>query len=188
MNTVILTPPLAEGVIEILKIGDRVFITGDLFTARDTAHKRLVELLDRKEPLPFDLRGQIIYYVGPAPARPGKPVGSCGPTTSSRMDGYAPRLMEQGLKAMIGKGQRSPEVIEAMKKHRAVYFAAIGGAGAMLAQCVKKTEVIAYADLGPEAIRKFTVEMFPVVVINDINGGDIYRQAVQSYSKGQSIF
>ena len=183
MNTVILTPPLAEAAIETLKIGDRVFITGNIYSARDTAHKRLVELLDRGQPLPFDLRGQIIYYVGPTPARPGKPVGSCGPTTSTRMDGYAPRLMQQGLKAMIGKGQRSPEVIEAMQRYRAVYFAAIGGAGAMLAQCVKKTELIAYEDLGPEAIRKFTVEMFPVVVINDMHGGDLYRQAVQSYAR-----
>jgi len=182
MSTVILTPPLAEATIETLKTGDRVFITGDIFTARDTAHKRLVELLDRNEPLPFDVSGQIIYYVGPTPARPGRPVGSCGPTTSSRMDSYAPRLMEQGLKAMIGKGQRSDEVIDAMKRYRAVYFAAIGGAGAMLAQCVKKTEIIAYEDLGPEAIRKFTVEMFPVIVINDVQGNDLYRRAVQIHA------
>ena len=183
MSTIICTPPLADADLQALKIGDRVFITGHIYSARDTAHKRLVELLDKGQPLPFDLRGQIIYYVGPTPARPGKPVGSCGPTTSARMDGYAPRLMQQGLKAMIGKGQRSPEVIEALKQYRAVYFAAIGGAGALLAQCVRKTEIIAYEDLGPEAIRKFTVEMFPVVVINDIHGGDLYQQAVQSYAR-----
>jgi fumarate hydratase subunit beta len=180
MSTGILTPPLTDAVVESLHSEDRVFITGDIFSARDTAHKRLVELLDAGKPLPFDIAGQIIYYVGPTPARPGMPVGSCGPTTSSRMDSSAPRLMEQGLKGMIGKGQRSAEVIEAMKRYRAVYFAAIGGAGAMLAHCVKKTEIIAYEDLGPEAIRKFTVEMFPVVVINDVHGNDLYRQAVNS--------
>ena len=183
MSTVILTPPLADADIQALKIGDRLCITGDIYSARDTAHKRLVDLLDRGQALPFDLSGQIIYYVGPTPARPGKPIGSCGPTTSSRMDAYAPRLMQQGLRAMIGKGQRSPEVIEAMKQYGAVYFAAIGGAGALLAQCVKKTEIIAYEDLGPEAIRKITVEMFPVVVINDMHGNDLYRQAVATYAR-----
>ena len=181
MKPIVLTPPLTDADLESLNIGERIFITGDIYSARDTAHKRLVELLDRGEPLPFDLRGQIIYYVGPTPARPGSPVGSCGPTTSSRMDGYAPRLLARGLKAMIGKGQRSGEVVEAMKLNRAVYLAAIGGAGAKLAQCVKKTDIIAYEDLGTEAIRRFTVEMFPVVVVNDIRGNDLYRQARQEY-------
>jgi fumarate hydratase subunit beta len=183
MSAVILRPPLTDADIQGLKTGDRVFITGDMYSARDTAHKRLVELLDAGRPLPFDLRGHIVYYVGPTPARPGMPVGSCGPTTSSRMDSYAPRLLEHGLKAMIGKGQRSSEVVEAMKRCGAVYLAAIGGAGALLAQCVKKTAIIAYEDLGPEAIRIFTVEMFPVVVVNDMQGHDLYRQAVATYSR-----
>ena len=183
MSPVVLTPPLTEADLAQLTVGDRVFITGDIYTARDTAHKRLVELLDRGEPLPFDLKGQIIYYVGPTPARPGTPVGSCGPTTSSRMDAYAPRLLAQGLKAMIGKGQRSAEVVESMKRNRAVYLAAIGGAGALIARCVKKSEIIAYEDLGPEAIRRFAVERFPVVVVNDILGNDLYKQAVQKYGR-----
>lgn len=183
MTPLVLTPPLTDASLETLNIGDRIFITGDMYTARDTAHKRLVDLLDRGRPLPFNLSGQIIYYAGPTPARPGRPVGSCGPTTSSRMDAYAPLLLDAGLKAMIGKGQRSAEVIGAMQRNRAVYLAAIGGAGAQIARCVKKAELIAYGDLGPEAIRKLTVELFPVVVINDIRGNDLYRQARRQYAK-----
>lgn len=183
MSEIILTPPLTDSVVEKLKASDRVYITGDIYSARDTAHKRLVDLLDKGEDLPFAIQGQIIYFVGPTPARPGKPVGSCGPTTSYRMDAYSPRLIEKGLKGMIGKGQRSPAVIEAMKKHKAVYFSAIGGAGAQIAQCVKKTELVAYEDLGPEAIRRFTVEKFPVFVINDIYGNDLYKDGVKKYSR-----
>lgn len=182
MSETILTPPLTDSAVEKLKAGDRVFITGDIYSARDTAHKRLVELLDKGEDLPFAVQGQIIYYVGPTPARPGKPVGSCGPTTSSRMDAYSLRLIEKGLKAMIGKGQRSPDVVAAMKQYRAVYFAAIGGAGAQIAQCVKKVEIVAYEDLGPEAIRRFTVERFPVFVVNDIYGNDLYTEGIKKYS------
>ena len=182
MSQRILTPPLCDQDIEKLRAGDRVFITGDIYSARDTAHKRLVELLDSGKDLPFNLQGQIIYYVGPSPARPGKPVGSCGPTTSYRMDTYSPRLIEKGLKGMIGKGQRAAAVLEAMKKNKAVYFAAIGGAGALIAQCVKKTELVAYEDLGPEAIRRFTVEKFPVFVVNDIYDNDLYREGIKKYA------
>lgn len=182
MSEILLTPPLTDSAVAQLKAGDRVLISGDIFSARDAAHKRLVELLDRGENLPFAVQGQIIYYVGPTPARPGKPVGSCGPTTSSRMDAYSPRLMAQGLKGMIGKGQRSPDVIAAMQQYRAVYFAAIGGAGAQIARCVKQVEIVAYEDLGPEAIRRFTVERFPVVVINDIYGNDLYREGIKKYA------
>lgn len=183
MTPIVLHPPLTDADLEPLHIGDRIFITGDMYTARDAAHARLVDLLDRGLPLPFDLSGQIIYYAGPTPARPGRPVGSCGPTTSSRMDAYAPHLLDAGLKAMIGKGQRSAAVVEAMQRSRAVYLAAIGGAGAQIARCVKKADLVAYEDLGPEAIRRFTVELFPVVVINDIRGKDLYRQARRQYAK-----
>jgi len=184
MSEIVLTPPISDDGVAALKTGDRVLITGEIYTARDTAHKRLVELLDRGEELPFDIRGQIIYYVGPTPARPGKAVGSCGPTTSYRMDAYSPRLIERGLKGMIGKGQRSPAVLDAMKRHRAVYFAAIGGAGAQISQCVKKAELVAYEDLGPEAVRRFTVEKFPVFVINDIHGNDLYRDGIRQFAVG----
>lgn len=180
MGDVLLTPPLSDETIVRLRAGDRIFISGDIYTARDTAHKRLVELLERGDPLPFPLQGQIIYYVGPTPTPPGRPIGSCGPTTSSRMDTYAPRLLQEGLKAMIGKGPRSPEVVAAMQRYRAVYCAALGGAGALIARCVKKAEIIAYEDLGPEAIRRLTVERLPVIVINDIYGNDLYRQVLSA--------
>jgi fumarate hydratase subunit beta len=182
METVTLTPPLSDSDIENLQSGDKVFISGEIYTARDTAHKRLVDLLDKGEELPFDIRGQIIYFVGPTPARPGNPVGSAGPTTSYRMDAYSPRLIEKGLKGMIGKGQRSSDVLEAMQKFKCLYFAAIGGAGAKIAQCIKKSEIVAYDDLGPEAIRRFTVEAFPVFVVNDICGNDLYKEGVKKYS------
>jgi fumarate hydratase subunit beta len=175
--------PLTDDVVRTLKAGDNVLISGVIYTARDAAHKRLVALIEKGEQLPMDVRGQVIYYVGPCPAKPGMAIGSAGPTTSGRMDPYAPILMENGLKGMIGKGRRSEAVREAMVKHNAVYFAAIGGAGALLSKCVKAAELVAYEDLGPEAIRKLTVEDFPVVVVNDAHGNDLYEQGVKEYRK-----
>ncbi|MBM4340418.1 MAG: Fe-S-containing hydro-lyase [Deltaproteobacteria bacterium] len=176
-----LKTPLADKDVEKLKIGDRVMISGVIYTGRDAAHKRLFDLLKEGKELPFDIQGQIIYYVGPTPAKPGQVFGSAGPTTSYRMDAYAPTLMEKGLKGMIGKGMRSDAVKEAMKKYRAVYFAATGGAGALLAKKVKKAEVVAYEDLGPEAIRRLEVENLPVIVINDVNGNDLYIEGERTY-------
>lgn len=176
-----ITTPLTDEVIAGLKAGDNVSITGVIYTARDAAHKRLVALIKEGRELPMDVRGQIIYYVGPTPAPPGRPIGSAGPTTSGRMDPYAPILMEHGLKAMIGKGSRSQAVKDAMVKHKAVYLAAIGGAGALLARSVRASELVAYEDLGPEAIRRLTVEGFPAVVVNDIYGNDLYDQGVRKY-------
>lgn len=178
-----LTPPLADEDVENLKVGDKVLISGTIYTGRDAAHKRLVDLLDRGEELPFDVKGQIIYYVGPTPAKPGAVIGSAGPTTSGRMDAFAPRLIELGLKASIGKGQRSDEVKEAMKKHKAVYLAAVGGAAALIAGAIKKAEVIAYDDLGPEAIRRLEVEDFPAIVVNDAHGGDLFTEGVEKYRR-----
>ena len=176
-----ITTPLTDEVIEKLRAGDKVEITGTIYVGRDAAHKRLIETLDKGEPLPFDPKGQIIYYMGPSPAPPGKPIGSAGPTTAYRMDPYTPRLLEQGLKGMIGKGNRGPEVKEALKKYKAVYFAAIGGAAALIANSIKKAEVIAYEDLGPEALRRLEVEDFPVIVVNDIYGGDAYEEGKARY-------
>lgn len=167
--------PLTQDAIDGLRSGEQVLISGTIYTARDAAHKRMIEGLERGEPLPFDLGGQVIYYTGPTPAPPGKPVGSAGPTTSYRMDPYAPRLIELGLKGMIGKGPRGQGVLDAVKKHRAIYFAALGGAGALIAKNIRKAEVIAYPDLGAEAVHRLEVEDFPVVVINDVHGGDLYR-------------
>ncbi|MBM4085743.1 MAG: Fe-S-containing hydro-lyase [Planctomycetes bacterium] len=181
-----LIPPLTIADVERLRAGDRVLISGVVYTARDAAHKRLVALVDAGEKLPFDLRGQIIYYVGPTPAPPGRPIGSAGPTTSSRMDSYAPKLLANGLKAMVGKGQRSVAVIEAMKTHKAVYLAAVGGAGALLAKTVKKAEIVAYEDFGAEAIRRLTVENFPAVVVNDVLGNDLYKEGVRRFRRGNS--
>jgi fumarate hydratase subunit beta len=175
--------PLTDDVVRTLKAGDNVLISGVIYTARDAAHKRLVALIEKCEELPMDIRGQVIYYVGPCPAKPGMAIGSAGPTTSGRMDPYAPILMENGLKGMIGKGRRSETVRDAMVKYNAVYFAAIGGAGALLSKCVKAAELVAYEDLGPEAIRKLTVEDFPVVVVNDAHGNDLYEQGVKEYRK-----
>ena len=184
MADINLTTPLTDDVIETLRIGDNVRITGTIYTGRDAAHKRLVDTLDRGEALPVDLAGQIIYFVGPAPAPPGKPIGSAGPTTSYRMDAYSPRLIaDAGLKAMIGKGARAPEVIDAMKKHKCVYLAAVGGAGALLARHITAAEVLAYEDLGPEALRRLTVDGFPAVVVNDITGADLYQQGFKDYRK-----
>ena len=182
MDKIKITAPLDEATARKLKAGDQVLITGVIYTARDAAHKRLVEALDKKEQLPFDLKNQVIYYMGPAPARPGQAIGSAGPTTSGRMDAFAPRLMQEGIRGMIGKGNRSEAVIKAIKKHKAVYFAAIGGAGALISQSIRKSEVIAYDDLGAEAVRRLEVEHFPATVINDINGGDLYREGRAKYA------
>ena len=172
-----ITTPLSTEFVESLKIGDRLLISGIIYTGRDAAHKRLVDALDAGEDLPFEVQGQIIYYVGPTPARPGAVIGSAGPTTSYRMDAFAPRLIEQGLKGMVGKGARNDAVKEAMLKHKAVYLAAVGGAGALIAKTIKEARVIAYEDLGPEAGRELTVEDFPAVVVNDCHGGDAYEEA-----------
>lgn len=178
-----LTTPLTNADVEPLKAGDKVLITGVLYTARDAAHKRLIELASAGEDLPFDPRGQIIYYVGPTPAKPGQVIGSAGPTTSGRMDAYTPKLLELGLKGTIGKGQRSKEVIDAMKRHKAVYLAAVGGAAALIARTIKKAEVIAYDDLGTEAVRRLEVEGFPAIVVNDVNGGDLFTLGRERYKK-----
>ena len=175
-----LTTPLSDEAVEQLRIGDTVYLTGVIYTGRDAAHKRLVEALDAGQPLPFDPKGAVIYYVGPSPAIPGYAIGAAGPTTSYRMDSYAPRLMEQGLKGMIGKGMRSAEVKKAMIEHKAVYFGATGGAGALLSVSIKEAKVIAYEDLGPEAIRELVVENFSVIVINDCRGGDQYAIAAST--------
>ena len=178
-----ITTPLNDETIASLKAGDQVLLTGVVYTARDAAHKRLIALIKEGKDLPIDLRGQVIYYVGPAPAKPGDPIGSAGPTTSMRMDPYAPTLMEHGMKGMIGKGMRSKEVRDAMVRHRAVYFAAVGGAAALVAKRIKSAEVVAYEDLGPEAIRKLYVEDLPLFVIDDIYGDDLYEQGVAKYQK-----
>ncbi len=170
-----ISAPMSDDILTSLKAGDNLLITGTIYTGRDAAHKRLVDLINDGKALPFDIKGQIIYFVGPTPPKPGKVIGSAGPTTSYRMDAYSPILIEKGLKGMIGKGSRSSEVKDAIKNFKAVYFAAVGGAGALISECIKTSEVIAYEDLGPEAIRKLTVEKFPVVVINDIFGNDLYE-------------
>ena len=164
-----------------LKSGDYVYITGTIYTARDAAHKRMQEALDRGEPLPIDLKNNIIYYMGPSPAREGRPIGSAGPTTASRMDRYTPQLLDLGLGGMIGKGKRSPEVIEGIVRNGAVYFAAVGGAGALLSKCITKSEVIAYDDLGTEAVRRLTVENFPAILVIDAEGNNLYEAAVKNF-------
>lgn len=175
--------PLSDVDVEKLKSGDKVLLNGVIYTGRDAAHKRLLDLIKEGKPLPIDIKGQVIYYVGPAPAKPGQVIGSAGPTTSGRMDAYSPKLMEMGLKGMIGKGMRKKEVVEAMKKYKAVYFAATGGAGALLAKAIKKAEVVAYEDLGPEAINRLEVEDFPVTVVNDTNGNDLYEEGARKYAR-----
>ncbi len=175
--------PLEPEVVEKLKAGDQIFISGTIYVARDAAHKRMVQALDKGERLPFDIAGQTVYYMGPSPAKPGQVIGSAGPTTSGRMDVYTPRLLAAGLRAMIGKGGRSLAVKEAMKKYRAVYLAAIGGAGALITKSIKKAEVVAYDDLGAEAIRRLEVEDFPAIVVNDIYGGDLYEEGKAKYQK-----
>ncbi|MFZ3064653.1 MAG: Fe-S-containing hydro-lyase [Nitrospirota bacterium] len=182
-----ITTPLTDKVIKSLKTGDKVLISGVVYTARDVAHKRLVTVIKDKEKLPFNLKGQIIYFTGPSPEPPGKVIGSAGPTTSSRMDSFSPILIKKGLKGMIGKGPRGKEVIDAIKKYKAVYFAAVGGAAALLSKSIKKSDIIAYEDLGTEAIRRLEIEGFPVIVVNDIYGNDLYKEGVKKYSKGNPL-
>lgn len=183
MTRVRLSTPLSDETVANLRIGQQVLINGVIYTGRDAAHKRLIELLDNGEELPLDLSGQIIYYVGPSPAPPGRVIGSAGPTTAGRMDAYAPRLIEKGLKGMIGKGARSEAVTDAMKKYGAVYFAAIGGAAALISKCITQAEVVAYPELGPEAIYKLVVEDFPAIVVNDAYGGDLYQEGRKLYAQ-----
>lgn len=174
--------PLTEDVLKKLKTGDEVLLSGTIFTARDEAHKRLLELLRRNKKLPFDIKGSVIYYTGPTPAKPGQIISSCGPTSSYRMDKYTPELLKRGLKATVGKGRRSKEIVAALKKHKAVYFAATGGVGALISKCVKKSEIIAFADLGCEAVYRLIVKDFPLIVINDIYGNDLYQNTVDKLS------
>jgi len=182
-QTIKLQTPLKDEDLVPLKSGDKVLITGELLTGRDAAHKRLYDLVKEGKPLPVDVKGQVIYYVGPSPAKPGAVIGSAGPTTSYRMDAYSPTLIELGLKGMIGKGARSREVREAMVKHKAVYLAAVGGAAALIAKTIKKAQVVAYEDLGAEAINRLWVEDFPAIVVNDVHGNDLYEQGVKAYRK-----
>ncbi len=168
--------PITKEIAASLEAGDYVYITGTIYVARDAAHKRMIETLDRGEELPFDIENATIYYMGPSPAREGRPIGSAGPTTATRMDKYAPRLLDLGETAMIGKGRRSPEVIDAIMRNSAVYFAAVGGAGALLSKCIKKAEIVDYEDLGAEAIRRLEVEDFPAIVVIDAKGNNLYEQ------------
>jgi len=177
-----ITTPLTDEAVMDLKAGDNLLITGVIYTGRDAAHKRLVELIEKGEELPVDLEGQIIYYVGPAPAKPGQVIGSAGPTTSGRMDSYTPPVLAKGMKGCIGKGSRSQEVKDALVKYKAVYLAATGGAGALLAKAIKKAEVVAYPELGPEAIRRLEVEDLPVTVVNDAYGNDLYQEGRKKYA------
>ena len=177
------SPPLSESDVLALRAGDRVLISGTLLAARDEAHRRLFALLQEGRELPVDVKGQIIYYVGPAPARPGEVIGTAGPTTAGRMDAYAPALIAAGVKGMLGKGARSPEVMEAMRVHKAVYFAAVGGIGALLRKHVKSNNIIAYEELGPEALRRLEVEGLPAFVVNDCYGGDLYEEARRAYER-----
>ena len=175
--------PFGEEVTSKLKAGDYVYISGTIYTARDAAHKRMAEALSRGEELPFDIKDQVIYYMGPAPAREGQVIGSAGPTTASRMDKYAPELLDLGLKGMIGKGKRSKAVLDGVVRNKAVYLAAVGGAGALLSKCITSAEVIAYEDLGTEASRKLTVKDFPAIVVVDCDGHNLYETAVEAYRK-----
>lgn len=183
MATIRLRAPLSDADILGLRAGDNVLVCGAVYAARDAAHKKLVQLLDQNEPPPFDLQGQIIYYVGPTPAKPGQVIGSAGPTTSGRMDDYTPALLARGLKAVIGKGSRSAAVIQAFREHKGVYLAATGGAGALLGKKIKAAEVVAYGELGPEAILRLVVEDFPAIVINDACGNDLYAEGRRRYAK-----
>ena len=182
MNREIKTP-LTKEMAKELRAGDYVTITGTIYTARDAAHKRMIEALDAGAKLPIEIDGNILYYMGPSPAREGRPIGSAGPTTASRMDKYAPRLLDLGEKAMIGKGKRTKEVIEAVVRNHAVYFAAVGGAGALLSKCITKSEVVCYDDLGAEAIRKLEVENFPVIVVVDSEGNNLYETAILEWAQ-----
>jgi len=181
MTNIRITTPLTKDAVKNLKAGDSCLISGVIYTARDAAHKRLCELVEQGKPLPMDIKDSIIYFVGPTPAQPGQAIGSAGPTTSYRMDAYSPILIAQGQTGMIGKGKRGPEVIDAMKKHGAVYFGAIGGCGALLSRCIKQAEIVAYEDLGAEAIRRLVVEDFPAVVIIDSQGNNLYEIGKTNY-------
>jgi len=183
MMAISINIPFTEEEICKLKVGDKVLISGTIYTARDAAHKRLIELLDRNKDLPIEIKNQIIYYVGPTPAKPDKIIGSAGPTTSYRMDSYTPKLLDMGLKGMIGKGLRSKEVVESIVKNKAIYFGAIGGAAALISKCIKKSEIIAYEDLGSEAIRKLQVENFPAIVVIDSLGNNLYEYGQEEYLK-----
>lgn len=180
-----ITAPCDEKTVSELHSGDYVYITGTIYTARDAAHKRMYEALERRESLPIDVKNNFIYYMGPSPARKGRPIGSAGPTTASRMDKYTPSLLDLGLKGMIGKGKRSEDVKQSIIRNKAVYFAAVGGAGALLSKAVISSEVIAYDDLGTEAIRKLQVKDFPVIVVIDSKGNDLYETAAQEYKENQ---
>ena len=175
--------PFSKEEADTLTAGDYVYLTGTVYTARDAAHKRMQDTIDEGKKLPFDVEGNIIYYMGPSPAREGRPIGSAGPTTASRMDKYAPTLLDMGLRGMIGKGKRTPQVLDAVVRNHAVYFAAVGGAGALLSKCIKKAEVIAYDDLGAEAIRRLEVENFPVIVVIDNEGNNLYETAIKEYAE-----
>jgi fumarate hydratase subunit beta len=183
MKEIIVDLPLDEDVISSLKAGDRVLLNGTIYTARDAAHKKMVEEMEKGRPLPIDIKNQTIYYAGPCPAKPGDIIGSIGPTTAGRMDSYAPRLIEKGLKGMIGKGERDDAVIDAMRKHKAIYFGAVGGAGALLKESVVSAEVVAYEELGTEAIRRLKVEGFPAVVIIDSSGENLYKTQAKKYKR-----
>ena len=182
-NKIHITTPLTDEIISTLKSGDEVLISGTIYTARDAAHKKLIDSINSGENLPFDIKNIIIYYVGPSPKKPGDVIGSAGPTTSYRMDAYTPTLLDLGLKGMIGKGSRNKNVVESIKKNYAVYFAAIGGAGALISSTIKSSEVIAYEELGPEAVHKLTVENFPAIVVLDSNGNDLYIIEREKYKK-----
>ena len=173
--------PITEEITKDMHAGDYVYISGTIYVARDAAHKRMMEVLDRGEELPINMKDSTIYYMGPSPAREGQVIGSAGPTTASRMDKYAPRLLDLGSKAMIGKGKRSSQVIDAIIRNKAVYFAAIGGAGALISKCIKKSEIVCYEDLGAESIRKLEVENFPVIVVIDSEGNNLYETAILEY-------
>ncbi|MGD0116320.1 MAG: Fe-S-containing hydro-lyase [Dehalococcoidia bacterium] len=179
--------PLTDEAIAGLKAGDHVRLTGVIYTARDAAHKRIIEALDRNQPLPFDIRGQVVYYVGPTPPRPGRVIGAAGPTTSMRLNPYTPRLLEAGLKGAIGKGGRDRKTREAFKKNRAVYFLAVGGTGALLSKRIKSAEVVAYENLGTEAVRRLEVEDFPAIVVNDIEGNDLLEQGKARYQRRERL-
>ena len=173
--------PFNEDEVKTLKAGDYVYISGTIYTARDAAHKRMYEALQNGQEVPMSLKDNVVYYMGPSPAREGRPIGSAGPTTSSRMDKYTPTMLDQGLKGMIGKGKRSKEVMDAIVRNHAVYFAAVGGAGALLSKCITKSEIVCYEDLGAEAIRKLEVKDFPVIVVIDSEGNNLYETAIKEY-------
>lgn len=176
-----ISAPIEKEAARSLRAGDFVYIDGTIYTARDAAHKRMIEALEKGETLPIDMDGTVIYYMGPSPAREGRPIGSAGPTTASRMDKYTPTLLDMGMGAMIGKGKRSPEVVDGIVRNGAVYLAAIGGAGALLSKCIRESEIVAYEDLGTEAIRKLTVERFPAIVVIDSEGNNLYETALEEY-------